>query len=195
MDKIPVIELFEYNVLMSLMDFFSTNLEDKKVHGKNIAVVQSYSDRHMKYISPSLTIEMLYRKNRSIGFGNFIKEEFRENSIIDFEGVLMEYRVQLNVYSNTRGENHKWCSILDDVLKNGEFGIPLNTYLDNGNIKQKEVGKITYDYSSDIKNNNLAPSIVTYDFHTIYEVKMFAIQLYQILYEYAELGNIIGEIK
>lgn len=193
--KVPVIELVEYNTIMSLLNFFIESFKDKKVHGKDIKIVQSYSDKHLSYVSPAMSIELLHRKNRSLGFGNFLFEEYNEFNIFEIEGALLEYRVQLNVYSNTRGEIHKWCSILDDILKNGENGISLNTYLDSGSIKQQNIGLIEYDYAKDVRNNNFSPNVVSSDFHTIYEVKMNVIQQYKIAYEYAELGDIIGNLK
>lgn len=193
--KSPVIELVDFNVLMSLMNYFTDNFKDVKVHNKDMLVVQSYSDKHIAYASPSMSIELLHRKNRSIGFNNFLYEESNDFNVLEFEGTLLEYRVQLNVYSNTRGENHKWCSLLDDILKNGEDGIPINTYFDNGSIKQSNIGSLDYDYSIDVKNNNLEPNVVSYDFHTIYEIKMTAIQKYMITYDYAEIKDIIGTIK
>lgn len=192
MKKQPVIELMEYNVLMSLVNYFSNLIKDFKVHNKSINVYQSYSDKSMQYLSPSMSLELLHRKNRSIGFGSFLYEKVEENNFLEFEGVLLEYMVQLNVYSNTRGEIHKWCSILDDILKNGEQGIPLNSYTDSGNIKQTSIGQIDYDYDEDVKNNNMIPNVMTYDFHTIYDIKMTAIQQYKIVYDIAEIGNIIA---
>lgn len=191
--KVPVIELLEYNFLISLLDYFKTSLDNVKIHNKNINIIQSYSDKHNNYILPALSAEVLYRKNRSIGFGNLLAEEDNSFESIEIEGTLMEYRVQLNVYSNTRGENYKWCSIIDDVLKNGEQGIPLNTYNDNGSIKQQSIGIIDYDCSKDVKLNNLIPNVVSYDFHTIYEIKMNVVQTYKISYDIMEFGDIIGE--
>lgn len=194
MNKTPLIELMEFNTLMSLMDFFITGFEDKTINTKKIQVVQSYSDIINSYTSPALSIEILYRKNRSIGFGNYYGDIDNQTEIIEIEGTLFEYRVQLNVYSNTRGENYKWSSLLDDLLKNGEQGIPLNTYYDNGTIKQANIGTIEYDFSTDVKNNTHDPNINTHDFHMIYEAKMSALQQYRISYSPAELGNIVGEI-
>jgi hypothetical protein len=189
MDKTPIIELMDYNTLMSLINFFSENIKNLKVHNKSINVYQSYSDKHMPYLSPSISIEILHRKNKSIGFGNFLYDKIEENTFLEFEGVLLEYMVQINVYSNTRGEIHKWCSLLDDILKNGEQGIPLNSYTDSGIIKQQSVGTLSYEYG-DIKNNNLMPNVITSDFHTIYDVKMTAIQQYKIIYDISEIGSI-----
>lgn len=194
MDKTPIIELMDYNALMSLISYFSDKIKDITVHNKSINVYQSYSDKHMEYISPSISIELLHRKNRSIGFSNFLYDTIEENKFLEFEGVILEYMVQINVYSNTRGEIHKWCSILDDILKNGEQGIPLNSYTDNGNIKQSSVGTLDYDYS-DIKNNNLIPNVITSDFHTIYDVKMTAIQQYKVIYDVSEIGDVYGKNK
>jgi hypothetical protein len=149
----------------------------------------------MAYNSPAISIELLHRKNRSIGFGSFLYESVVENNFLEFEGVMLEYMVQLNVYSNTRGEIHKWCSIIDDILKNGEQGIPLNSYNDNGSIKQSSVGILDFDYDEDVKNNNLIPNVISSDFHTIYDIKINAIQQYRIVYEISELGNITGEFK
>jgi len=191
----PVIELLEYNYLLSLFDFFETNFSNKIVHGKKMSIVQSYSDISEEYETPALTLEILHRKNRALSFNNYLYNIEDDNGISEIEGNLLEYRVQLNVYSNTRGENHKWSSILDMALKKGEKGIPLNTYLDNGNLKSENLGIITYDYSTDVKNNNMMPNIVTYDFHTIYEVKMGVIQEFKMDYNYMEIGNIISKLK
>jgi hypothetical protein len=197
--KVSYIELMDYNVLSSLIDYFSTSINTYSVNGKNVDVIPSFMDVKLPYKVPSISLEILYRKNRSVGFGSFYgDEELTVDSIAkiaEVEGTLMEYRIQFNVYSNTRGENHKWSSILDEVLKNGEFGIALNTYLDNGNIKQAAIGDISYDYSSDVKNNAMNPNIKTYDFHTIYELKCSALQKYKVIYDYMELGNIIGQLK
>ena len=193
--KVPVIELMDYNTLMSMISYISTNIENITVHNKNINVYQSYSDKHMPYVSPAISIELLHRKNRSIGFGSFLYEKMVENNFLEFEGVILEYMVQLNVYSNTRGEIHKWCSIIDDILKNGEDGIPLNSYSDNGSIKQSSVGVLDFDYDKDVRNNNLIPNVVSSDFHTIYDIKMTAVQQYSIAYDISEIGDIIGEIK
>lgn len=194
MDKIPVIELMDYNTLMSLIQFFSDNIKDIQVHGKNINVYQSYSDKHMPYISPAISIELLHRKNRPLGFSNFLYEADTENGIVEFEGVFLEYMVQINVYSNTRGEIHKWCSVLDDILKSGEVGIPLNTYTDSGVIKSSSIGVLDYNYS-EVKNNNLIPNVITSDFHSIFDVKITAIQKYSTSYEVGEIGDIIGILQ
>jgi hypothetical protein len=193
--KIPVIELMDYNVLTSMVDFFSNQLKDITILNKKINVVQSYSDKHNKYISPSMSIEILHRKNKSIGFNNFFYEEDNGNNILEFEGTLLEYSIQLNVYSNTRGEIHRWCSILDGILKNGEDGIPLNTYYDNGNIKEIAVGSLDYDYSTNIKNINLEPNVISYDFHSIFEIKLTAIQKYKVVYDILDIVNITGKLK
>lgn len=193
--KTPIIELMEYNTLLSLFDFFDENFKNVKVNNKEIKVVQSYSDRNIPYTSPSLSIEILYRKNRSIGFGDYYGDIENEDNIIEIEGTLFEYRVQLNVYSNTRGEIHKWSSLLDDILKRGERGISLNTYFDNGNIKQHGIGNIRYNFSNDVRVNNMPPNITTYDFHSIYEVKMTALQKYIATYNYIEIGDIIGNFR
>lgn len=193
--KEPIIELMEFNFLMSLMDFFNKEFKDKEVHGKKVNVVQSYSDRHIPYISPAFSVEILHRKNRSIGFNNYYGELKSEDNIIEVDGTLLEYRVQLNVYSNTRGENHKWNSILDEILIYGSNGIPLNTYNDDASIKKSNIGIIDYDYSSDVKNNNMTPNAVSYDFHAIYEVKMMALQKYVAYYDIMEIDKIIGSFK
>jgi hypothetical protein len=192
MAKVPVIELMDYNVLMSLINYFSDNIKDYKVHGKSVNIYQSYSDKHMAYTSPAMSLELLHRKNRSIGFSSFLYDSVDENNFFEFEGVLLEYMVQLNVYSNTRGEIHKWSSILDDILKNGEQGIPINTYNDNGSIKQSSVGMLDFDYDKDVRSNNLIPNVITSDFHTIYEVKITAIQQYKISYSVSEIGDLIN---
>ncbi len=193
--KQAYIELFEFNFVMSLLDFFNKNLQDKTIQGKNLTVVQSYHDKNLGYIPSSLALDILYRKNRSIGFGNSYGDIERVNDIIEIDGTIFEYRVQLNVYSNTRGENYKWCSILDEILKKGEIGIPLNTYLDNGSIKQSNIGNISYDFSIDVKNNPALPNVNTYDHRTIYEVKMTSLQQYRVNYNYMEIGDIIGHLK
>jgi hypothetical protein len=193
--KESVIEYIDYNFLISLLDYFTIFFNNKKVHNKSLNIVQSYSDNHNSYNSPAMSIEILNRKNRAIGFGSFAYELYEEDNIVEFEGALLEYRVQLNVYSNTRGEIHKWCSILDDALKNGESGISINTYADNGDLKESKLGIATYDYAQDIKNNNLQPNVMTYDFHSIYDVKIDLVQLYSIAFDYAELGNITGKLK
>lgn len=193
--KIPYIELFEYNFLLSLFDYFDNYFKDKTINGKEILVVQSYSDINIGYQVPALSIEILHRKNRSIGFGNYYGEIETEDNIIEIEGTNFEYRIQLNVYSSRRGENHKLSSMLDEALKLGESGIPLNTYHDNGDIKQANIGVIRYDYATDVKNNNMPPNIVTYNFHTIFEIKANSMQQYRTAYDYMELGNIIGKVK
>lgn len=197
MKKISVIELMEFNFLMSLMDFFNKHFEDKIVHNKKMEVVQSYSDKNIIYVSPAFSVEILHRRNRSIGFNNYYGEvEINNDDIIEIDGTMLEYRVQLNVYSNTRGENHKWNSILDEILFIGSTkGIPLNTYNDNASIKQSNLGIINYDYDKDVKNNNIPPNSITYDFHTIYEVKMFALQQFRATYDIMEIENIDGELK
>jgi hypothetical protein len=195
MSKMPIIEFIDYNFTMSLIDFFTKKFEGHSVFNKQLAIVQSYFDKNLSYVSPSLSIEIMYRKNRSLGFNNFIYDIQENDNILEFEGNLLEYRVQLNVYSNTRGEIYKWCSILDNILKNGDYGIPLNVYLDNGDIKQDSAGLIEYDYSNDIKNNHLQPNVVSYDFHTIYEIKMNVVQLHKAILEYAEIGSINSELK
>jgi hypothetical protein len=194
--KESVIEYIDYNLLISLLDYFTEFFNNKQVHGKNLNIVQSYSDNHNAYESPSMSIELLHRKNRSIGFGGgFVYDSYEEDNIFEFEGALLEYRVQINVYSNTRGEIHKWCSIIDDALKNGERGISVNTYQDNGDLKESNMAVIKFDYDNDVKNNNMQPNVMTYDFHSIYEVKMDLIQLFRLTFSYAELGNIIGKLK
>lgn len=195
MDKIPVIELMDYNVLMSLLDYFSKNMKNYTVSNKNINVYQSYSDKHMQYASPAMSIEVLHRKNKSIGFNSFFYENSDDNNIFEFDGTILEYSIQLNVYSNTRGEIHKWCSILDSVLKNGEEGIPLNTYNDNGTIKEIAIGSLDYVYSNDVKTNNLEPNVISYDFHSIFEIKILSIQKYKAIYDYAQIGIITGNFK
>ena len=199
MKKIPLIPLMEYNVIMSLLDYFNRELNNYDVDGKKISVVASYSDIKNKYKVPALSIEILYRKNRSIGFGNFYgdaeMEINNENKIVEIDGTLLEYRIQFNVYSNTRGDNYKWCSILDEVLKNSEQSIPINAYDSRGNIVDSKVGNISYDYASDVKNNSFNPNIETYDHHTIYELKALSLQKYTITYDMMELGNIIGKLK
>jgi hypothetical protein len=145
-------------------------------------------------VSPAISLELLHRKNRSIGFSNFLYESDGENGFLEFEGVILEYMVQLNVYSNTRGEIHKWCSIIDTILKNGESGIPLNTYNNNGSIKLAAAGVLDYEYD-EVKNNNLIPNVITSDFHTIFDVKITAVQQYSDTYDIAELGDIIGNLK
>lgn len=192
--KIPVIELVDYNVLLSLLEYFIAYFKDKNIHNKKMNIVQSFSDKHISYISPALSIELLYRKNRTLGFGNYVDVIEEQDKTLEIEGLMLEYRVQLNVYSNTRGEVHKWCSIIDDALFNNEDGIPLNTYNDNGTIKQNDIGKIKYNLD-DIKNNNLAPNVISSDFHTLYEIKMNIIQQYTIAYDYMEISNIIGNLK
>jgi hypothetical protein len=194
MKRDVVIELVDFNVLMSLVHNFKNYFADKKIHNKNMKIVQSYSDKHFAYSSPALSTELLYRKNRAVAFGNIMGEDIQETKILDIEGLILEYRVQLNVYSNTRGENHKWCSILDDVLYEGESGIPLNTYNDNGTVKQNAVGLIKYSLD-DIRNNNLVPNVISSDFHTIYEIKMNVVQQYTISYDIAEIENIVGKLK
>lgn len=193
--KVPVIELMEYNTLLSLFDFFSENFKDVRVNNKKIEVMQSFSDRNIAYRTPAFSIELLYRRNRSIGFGDYYGDIDTKDRIIEIEGTIFEYRVQLNVYSNTRGEIHKWSSILDEILKNGEEGIPLNTYYDNGQVKQANIGNISYNFSSDVRSNNMVPNIVTYDFHTIYEVKMKALQQYTVAYDIMDAINIIGKVE
>lgn len=197
--KETIIELMEYNVAMSLIDFLKVSLTPYKVHNKNIDIYSSYADIKIPYKVPAIAAEILYRKNRSIGFGNFYGDvEIIENNktlIMEIEGTLYEYRIQLNVYSNTRGENYKWCSILDDVLKNGEKGISINTYDDKGIVKTSAVGNMDYDYSQDVKSNGMNPNIESYDFHTIYEVKSTALQKFVEKYDIMEIGNIIGKLK
>lgn len=197
--KIPYIELLEYNTNLSLLDYFTQEFSTRTVNNKNIEVVSSFGDISNPYIVPALSLEILYRRNRSIGFGNIYGEEEviveEEEKVVEVEGTLMEYRIQFNVYSNTRGENLKWSSILDEALKNGENGIALNTYLDNGNIKQNSIGDINYDYAQDVRNNVMNPNIRTYDFHTIYELRCEALQKYKMFYDYMELGSIIGQLK
>lgn len=193
-EKEVVIEYIDYNVLLSIMDYFIDYFKDKKVHNKSTAIVQSYSDPNIEYTSPSISVEILHRKNRSLGFNNFIGETNGVDTVVEFDGINFEYRVQINVYSNTRGGNHKWSSLLDDSLAKGDSGLPLNTYNDDGSVKQAGIGKISYDYSSDVTNNNQIPNINTYDFHTLYEVKMNAIQLYKATYEYIKI-DIEGSLK
>lgn len=193
--KRPVIELLEYNFLVSLLDYLGKSFNNIEVNGKSMQVVQAYSDPHIAYISPSLSVEILNRKNRKLAFSGYLGEVQEDDAVTEIEGMLMEYRVQLNVYSNTRGENHKWNSILDNILKIGEVGIPLNAYHSNGEIKQESVGRIEYDFDDDIKNNNLSPSVMTYDFHTIYEIKIDVIQSYIEDYDYAEIGEIVGQLN
>jgi hypothetical protein len=192
--KTAVIEFMDYNILLSLIDYFSNDLQDKQIHGQNISVVQSYSDNSIKYTTPSVSIEILYRKNRTLAFGDFLGDIVSDDSIIEIDGLSFEYRVQLNVYSNTRGGIHKWSSLLDETLVKGDSGIPINTYHDNGDIKQANIGWITYSYSGDVKNNNNVPNAMTYDFHTIFEVKMNAIQLYTITYDIIKL-DADGDLK
>lgn len=191
--KEPFIELMDYNALLSLISYFENSFEGKTIHSKPMTVVQSYSDISADFIVPSMSVEILYTKNRSIGFGDYYGEIDNNTEIIEIEGTIMEYRVQLNVYSNTRGENLKWSSLLNDILKNGEDGIPLNTYNDNGTIKDSNIGKIKYHFSSDIKNNPMNPNIKTYTFHNIFEIKMVSLQQYRISYSPAEIGTIIGD--
>jgi hypothetical protein len=197
--KISYIELMDYNVLLSLLDYFNSNIKDYSVSGKTIEMVPSYMDIKIPYKVPAISMEILYRRNRSVGFGSYYGDEeiIVDNvaKIAEIEGTIMEYRIQFNVYSNTRGENHKWSSILDEVLKNGELGIDLNTYLDNGNIKQAAIGDITYDFSTDARSNMMNPNIKTYDIHNIYELKCSALQKYNMIYDYMELGDIIGKLK
>jgi hypothetical protein len=182
--KESIIEFMDYNVLISLIDYFSKNIEGKTVNNKSVSVYSSYSDKHMPYISPAMSIELLHRKNKSIALNNFLGEkvDIDENKLNEIEGVFLEYTVQLNVYSNTRGEIHKWCSILDDILKIGEDGIPLNCYTDSGIIKKDNMGTLDYFYT-DIKNNNLIPNIVSYDFHSFFEIKIRALQQYQSIFD------------
>lgn len=199
MNKEAVIELMEYNVAMSLINFLKTKLSSYLISNKSVEVYSSYADIKIPYKVPAIAAEILYRKNRSIGFGNFYGDvevvEGGKTIILETEGVLYEYRIQLNVYSNTRGENYKWCSILDGVLKNGESGIDINVYDDKGAIKQSSVGNLDYDFASDVKNNGMNPNIETYDFHTIYEVKSTALQKFSERFDIMEIGNIIGKLK
>lgn len=185
----------DYNVLMSLINYFSDKIKDYTVNNKPVNIYQSYSDKHMPYISPAMSIELLHKKNKSVGFSSFLYDIDIQTNFLEYEGVLLEYMVQLNVYSNTRGEIHKWCSILDGILKNGEQGIPLNSYRDNGETKQYSVGTLDYVYDRDVKNNNLIPNVITYDFHSIYELKLQALQKYKIVYDITEIGSIIGNNK
>lgn len=193
--KIPVIELFEYNFFLSLIDFLRNEIGDKIVNNKQLSITQSYFDKNISYKTPALTTEIMYRKNRSIGFGNFYGENETDTNIIEIDGTLFEYRVQLNVYSNSRGEIYKWNSILDEALRKGQLGISLNTYNDNGTIKQSNIGNISYDFSQDVKNNYMNPNIGTYDHHTIYEIKMTSLQQYKVVYDIMEIGDLIGQIK
>lgn len=192
-----VIEFMDYNVLISLIDYFNTNIQGQSVNGKTANVYSSYSDNHMPYVVPAISIELLHRKNHPLAINNFFYEQVNTdtNQVYEFEGVFLEYMVQLNVYSNTRGEIHKWCSIMDDILKNGEYGIPLNCYMDNGTIKQPNVGTLDY-YYADIKNNNLIPNVVSYDFHSFFEIKIKTIQQYKVLYDLMEQPiNVDGNNK
>lgn len=197
--KEAYIELMDYNVLLSLLEYFQTSMDPYTINGKKINISSSYSDIKNKYIVPAISLEILYRKNRSIGFNNFYGDQYVDDefgaSIVEIDGTMFEYRIQMNVYSNTRGENYKWASILDQVLKNGESGIPINTYDDGGNIKQSAIGNMDYDFSQDIKSNGMNPNIETYDFHTIYEIKSTALQKYTVRYDMMEIGNIIGKLK
>jgi hypothetical protein len=192
--KKAVIEYIDYNVLISIMDFLYEKFENEEVNGQKTTIVQSYSDSNIKYTSPSISVEILHRKNRSLSFGNYLGDIDLVNSIIEVDGINFEYRVQLNVYSNTRGGNHKWSSLLDEALASGDSGITLNTYHDNGDVKEAGIGYITYNYASDVTNNNQVPNINTYDFHTIFEVKISVIQLYKSIYSIAKL-DIEGDLK
>src|SRR5690554_1556763 len=161
--KTPFIEYFEYNFFMSLMDFFYNQLKNKTINNKQIEIVQSFFDKDLPYKSPAISLEIMYRKNKSIGFGNYYGDIEKEDCVIEIEGTIFEYRVQINVYSNTRGESYKMSSLLDDVLKIGESGIDFNIYEDSGLIKENKLGIIRYDFSSDVKSNIMPPNIVTYD--------------------------------
>lgn len=193
----PVIEFIEYNVTTSLIDFFQKFFLDKQINNKKITIGMSYSDKNLVYKSPAIAIEIMYRKNRKIAFGDYYGEIYTEDKFIELKASLLEYRIQFNLYSNSGGENLKLSSLLDQALRYGDLtgGIPVNIYNDRGIITKPNVGFIGYDYSSDVKNNPMHPNIVTYDYYTIYEVKMNFIQKDAIEYNYMELGNIIGELK
>jgi hypothetical protein len=193
----PRIELLEYNLLISLVDYFENYFKDVTSDGRTIEVAPSFFSRNLAYLNPpAMSIEIMYRKNRAIGFGNDIGDEDRGLNIIDVKGLLLEYRMQLNVYSKTGMDILKWTSLLDDALMKGDTpGIPINAYLANGSLKEANVGIISYNYATDVKTNPMPPNINTYDFHNIFEAKMNVIQKYDTFYEPMELGDIIGIIK
>lgn len=191
----PLIEFLEYNFLTSLVDFFQQKFKDKTVNNNNITVVQSFSDKSNPYVSPSITIELLHRKNRSIGFQNYFGDIDNNTNIEEIEGTILEYSVQINVYSNTKGSILRWSSLLDNQLKEFEGNIPLNIYDEKGNINQSNIGTIDFDYSKDVKNKHLEPNIMTYDFHSIYEIKMSLLQKYSTVYGIIEQNNLYPNPK
>jgi len=193
---IPKIEFLEYNFLLSLIDYFQKALDGKVVNNQSIIVIQSFSDKSNPYTSPSISIEILHRKNRSIGFQDYFGDIDNNTDIEEIEGTKLEYTVQINVYSNTRGSIHKWSSLLDNQLKiASKESIPLNIYDDNGNIIKSSERFIDFDYSKDVTNKNMEPNVMTYDFHTIYEIKMSVLQLFGEANEIIEKNNINSEVK
>lgn len=190
-----LVEFLEYNYYLSVIDYIRKKVKDRKVNNKEIYVSSSHKDPHLSYKTPALSIEIMYRRNRNIGYQNYLGNYNVNGDSIDVEGVLLEYRVQLNVYSNTRGENYKWCSILDELLKEGEDGIPLNIYNDDGTIKKPNVTTIKYLYAEDVRNNTMPPNIVTYDYHTIYEWKNSVVQEYNYIYGLIKDNDVNGEIN
>lgn len=190
-----LVEFLEYNYYLSVIDYIRKKVKDRKVNGKDIYVSSSHKDPHLSYKTPALSIEIMYRRNRNIGYQNYLGNYNVNGDSIDVEGVLFEYRVQLNVYSNTRGENYKWCSILDELLKEGEDGIPLNIYNDDGTIKKDNVTTIKYLYAEDVRNNTMPPNIVTYDYHTIYEWKNTVVQEYNYVYGLIKDNTVDGDLN
>lgn len=193
--KTPLIEFLEYNFLLSILDYFNKEFQEIQINGNTLKVFQSNRDPHFKYVNPALAIEIMYRRAKSVGFNNYLGTEEDINTDTEIEGTLFEYRVQLNVYSNTRGENYKWCSLLDEVLKLGESNIPLNIYNDDATIKYANIAEIAYDYSKDVRNNSMPPNIMTYDFHTIYEWKVEVLQEYKEQFELMLGYDLKGNLK